>query len=139
MYRAHPNAPAVQANEPPPLPSAPVAGAPPGAASGRNKKQLAAEARTMLNQLVDLFRTEANVDVSGQNLMDDGVAYIVEGLAFNKTCKVAKLSSNGAGAAAAAQIATVLQVCCASRRACSRCEHRAPSAVRACCKRCELT
>lgn len=77
----------------------------------RPKAQLAAASRTMLNQFVDELRAEEKVDLSGKNLMDEGVAFVAEGLAYNQTCKSARFSSNAMAAAACFQLAEVLRVC----------------------------
>lgn len=76
----------------------------------RPKAQLAAASRTMLNQFVDELRGEAKVDLSGKNLMDEGVAFVAEGLAYNQTCRSARFASNGVGPAACYQLAEVLKV-----------------------------
>jgi hypothetical protein len=89
--------------------STPAPGRPPESVKAR-KTQLAAEARTVLNQFVDELRSAQVVDLSGKNLMDDGVEFVVEGLAFNRTCKVVRLGSNAMGARASMQLAEVLKV-----------------------------
>ena len=76
----------------------------------RPRAQLAAASRTMLNQFVDELRAEPKVDLSGKNLMDEGVAFVAEGLAYNQTCRSARFASNGIGSAACFQLAEVLKV-----------------------------
>jgi Ran GTPase-activating protein (RanGAP) involved in mRNA processing and transport len=64
----------------------------------------------MLNQFIDELRSEKTVDLSGKNLMDEGVEYVVEGLAYNQTCTRVRLGSNGMGVRASQQLAEVLKV-----------------------------
>jgi hypothetical protein len=75
----------------------------------KNRSKLAAEARTMLNQFVDQMRSEPEVDLSGKNLMDEGVEFVAEGLAYNNRCRVVHFGSNAIGQRACLQIAEVLK------------------------------
>lgn len=75
----------------------------------KNRSKLAAEARTMLNQFVDQLRSETEVDLSGKNLMDEGVEFVAEGLAYNNRCRVVHFGSNAVGQRACAQVAEVLK------------------------------
>ena len=79
-------------------------------AAGPDKKKLAEASRNALNSFIDLIRMNQTVDLSGKNLMEEGTAYISEGLAYNSVCKTLKLGSNGIGSVAAARIADSLQV-----------------------------
>ena len=46
----------------------------------------------------------------GKNLQDEGVVYVVEGLAYNGKCRALWLGSNGIGRKACAQLAVMLRV-----------------------------
>lgn len=81
-----------------------------GDSQQREKPQMAAQSRTMLSALIDELRGAPAVDLSGKNLLDEGVEYVAEGLAYNEVCKIARFGSNGAGLKACYQISEALKV-----------------------------
>lgn len=85
---------------------------------------MAAQSRTMLSALIDELRGSPSVDLSGKNLLDEGVEYVAEGLAYNQVCKVAKLSSNAAGVKACYQLGEVLKVRSGAQLACMLAQQR---------------
>lgn len=81
-----------------------------GDSQQRAKPQMAAQSRTMLSALIDELRGAPAVDLSGKNLLDEGVEYVAEGMAYNEVCKVVRLGSNAAGLKACYQLSEALKV-----------------------------
>lgn len=81
-----------------------------GDSQQRAKTQMAAQSRTMLAALIDELRGSPAVDLAGKNLLDEGVEYVAEGLAYNDVCKVVRFGSNAAAQKACYQLGEALKV-----------------------------
>lgn len=62
---------------------------------GINQKRLQRDAQVRLNDFCDRLRNLPSVDLSAQNLGEEGTAYVIEALAFNPGCTAVDLSKNG--------------------------------------------
>ena len=66
------------------------------------------EGAIRLEDFCDRLRNLPSVDLSAQNLGEEGTAYVVEALAFNQACLSLDLSKNGVGKVGTAALSQVL-------------------------------
>ena len=77
----------------------------------KSQTLLQKEGRQRLEDFCDRLRSLPSVDLSAQNLGEEGSAYVIEALAFNQACLSLELSKNGIGRVGVAALSQVLNSC----------------------------